>query len=374
MSLERVKKRVLFFLPLPPPIHGASLINQSLVNSELIRSNFVVNVIPFNFATETSDIGRFSVLKIFKAVQRVFTILFEMIRFRPNLVYFNFSLYGFALYRDWVYLLIFKMFNTAVLLQLRTQGVKVQVVESYFKRMLFKNIFRNTRVLCLSRYLFKDIEDVCNSEPFVVSDGIMDVKHKFQRSNDRDNTVKILFLSNLAKTKGVIELIDTFSILKLKRIPFKGFIVGNPLDITIEELQKRIEDRNLEKEVSVLGPKYGDEKYEILNSADIFILPTYFEAFPGTILEAMQFGLPVISTLEGGIPDMVDDSVTGILVEKKNVEMLAQKLEYLIANPDVRMAMGAKGREKFLQHYTFSILEKNIKATFDAVLTDLKKN
>ena len=380
-------KKILFLVPLPPPVHGAALNNKSLVTSKLINEAFQLCVIPFNFAVETNDIGRFSLYKVAKSLRRAITIIHKMIVFRPDIVYFNLSLYGFALYRDLSFVFIFKLFNANILYHLRTQSVKTQVNRSAFKKWIFEYIFKNTHVICLSEYLCGDVAEVYHSRPIIVNDGVGElesynyISRKSEaepagfRSHDNVNEPpKILFLSNFIKTKGVRELISALQILKTKNVKFSAQLVGGPIDLAVDDLQKMVKDFDLLGEVKILGPKYGNDKYGLFSAADIFVLPTYFEAFPGVILEAMQFSLPVISTFEGGIPEMVDDGITGFLVKKQNVQQLADKLELLIKDADLRRTMGAKGREKFQERYTISILERNMKNAFDRVLTIVQES
>ena len=376
MNLKNPKDKILFFVPLPPPIHGASLRNQALIESKLINNSFDINIIPFNFALKTNDIGRFSFYKISKSIKRAWTIIYTMIVFKPDIVYFNLSLYGFALYRDLVYVSIFKIFNANIVYHLRTQGVKKQANESYIKKKMFEFAFRNTHVICLSEYLGNDISDVYKPKPIIVNNGIEDVSIDYidKDKDGKEGNVKILFLSNYTKTKGVNELIEAFRILKSKNIKFKALMVGSPADLSFEYLIKKIVDCNLMNEVEILGPKYDKEKYKIFNEADIFVLPTYFEAFPGVILEAMQFGLPVVSTFEGAIQEIVDNGITGFLVQKQNEAELAEKLEMLINNADMRLRMGENGKKKFTENYTLTIFEKNMKQVFDKVLMETSKN
>ena len=82
----------------------------------------------------------------------------------------------------------------------------------------------------------------------------------------------------------------------------------------------------------------------------------------------MQFGLPVVSTYEGAIPEIVDDGKTGLLVQKKNVEELAWKIELLIKDADFRLTLGEKARDKFLNNYTLTIFEKKMVETFNDIL------
>ena len=121
--------------------------------------------------------------------------------------------------------------------------------------------------------------------------------------------------------------------------------------------------RGLSKEVIYHGKRYGEEKKVFWDQADVFVFPTYYhnECFPVVLLEAMEYGIPCISTDEGGIPDIIDDEKTGFIVEKKNVEQLADKISYLISHPDLCKEMGENGYKKFQTKYTLSIFEDRMK-------------
>lgn len=108
------------------------------------------------------------------------------------------------------------------------------------------------------------------------------------------------------------------------------------------------------------GAQYGKEKEELFRQADIFIFPTYYhnEAFPLVNLEAMQHALPVISTNEGAIPDIIDDGITGYIVAKRDYQALAVRIEILINNPALRKKMGESGKKKFEKLYSLDVFEK----------------
>ena len=114
--------------------------------------------------------------------------------------------------------------------------------------------------------------------------------------------------------------------------------------------------------------KYGKEKDEAYQQADIFVFPTYNECFPLVLLEAMQHGLPCISTNEGAISDIVDDGVTGYIVEARNADCLAAKIEDLANDKQKRMNMGMYGRRKCQEQFTLDVFEKRMSEVLEQLM------
>lgn len=104
-----------------------------------------------------------------------------------------------------------------------------------------------------------------------------------------------------------------------------------------------------------------------LSNADIFVFPTYYdnECFPLVLLEAMEHGLPCISTNEGGISDIIENGKSGIIVKRQNAESLACAIETLINDREMRQRMGNEGRRLFETHFTLPVFEKRIKEILD---------
>lgn len=115
--------------------------------------------------------------------------------------------------------------------------------------------------------------------------------------------------------------------------------------------------------VNYWGRRYGSEKDVFWKDADIFVFPTFYvnETFGLVNLEAMEYSLPVISTNEGGIPDVVINGQTGYTVEKNDPTALADFLERLFMNPELGIQMGKAGRKLFEDKFTEEIFEKRMK-------------
>ena len=110
------------------------------------------------------------------------------------------------------------------------------------------------------------------------------------------------------------------------------------------------------------GRKYGADKEAFFRTADIFVFPTYYhnECFPLVLLEAMQHGVPCISTCEGGVPDIIEDGKTGYIVERRRPEQLVAKMERILNDRVLRESMGRAGRCKFEQEFTLRTFEERI--------------
>ena len=177
--------------------------------------------------------------------------------------------------------------------------------------------------------------------------------------------LQVLFLSNLIPSKGPFEVLRAAKIVLEKRPDVRFIMAGADLfrDFT-KRLKSYISRNGLEDFICMPGPVHGNQKASLMASSDIFVFPTYYEyeVFGTVNIEAMSWGLPVISSNEAGIPDIVLDGVTGFLVNPKDPEEIADKILTLVEHPDLRKAMGKKGREEFENKYTFQVYEKNLDA------------
>ncbi len=369
LYLKRVKNKILSIMQLPPPVHGQSVMNQTIFESELINHSFNIKTIPLSF-TELDNIGKASVKKFTKMMYYIFAISKELILFKPDLIYFTLSPTGFAFYRDFFYVVLIKLFQTPVLYHLHGKGIRENALNP-LNKILYSFVFKNSKIILLSKLLAADLDNVIQKKDQLafLANGIKTQAIKNRKKSMVNDPPLILFLSNIEKTKGVLVLLKAVELLIKKNIKFKLKLVGGIVpSISKKKLNNKIEP--LGDFVEYLGPKYGEEKVKIMASADIFAFPTYKEAFPLVLLEAMQNGLPIVSTFEGAIPEIIDNGQNGFLVNPENPEELAEKIEILLKDRNLRIKMGGNGKKKFLKKYTAGIFEKNLEQIFDKALMD----
>lgn len=202
----------------------------------------------------------------------------------------------------------------------------------------------------------KVLHNGINTNKFCKSslDDRLSLRKKF-RLNEEDFVV--LFSGRLSKEKGVLELIKSFEKID-KNINIKLLIVGakwfgkNVKDEFIENLAKVA--KGMEDRIIFTGYIDYNEVSKIYSMADIAVLPSIWDdPLPLTVLECMSVGLPIISTISGGIPEMVDETC-GILLERdeKLEENLANKIEFLYYNDSIRMKMSEAARKNVKEQFT----------------------
>lgn len=367
--MERRKDKILFIVQLPPPVHGVTMMNNNLINSEILRSNFHFDIINLHFIKSIDEISKYSIRKVFKAIGFGYEITKKLLRNKPDLVYFTISPKGYAFFRDSLYVCILKAFRKKIVFHLHGKGIRENARSNFIINALSTWILKNSYVICLSERLIPDIEEVYRSTPFVVQNGII-VRSDSSESKTHvtGSNPNILYLSNYARDKGILILIDALKILKDKGVSFNARLVGAPANLTTEFLLNMIREQHLEKFVQVTGPLYDEEKRAEFKKADLFVFPSLNDAFPLVILEAMQYSLPVVASFEGGIPDMVIEKETGFLIADIDANKLADKLSVLLENEDLRHEMGSRGHIRFMDNFTIDHFEKNMLATFQKIL------
>src|SRR6478736_57946 len=175
------------------------------------------------------------------------------------------------------------------------------------------------------------------------------------RSCNGDRNPRIVSVGRLVAFKGFADLIDACAAIARRRIDFVCDIIGDgPLR---ETLQAKIEHLDLSSRVNLLGSLSQDAVLEKLQAADIFALASTTDAqgatdvFPTVILEAMASARPVVSTRLAGIPELVVDGQTGMLVPPGDSTALAQALEQLLRDPELRLRFGDAGRARIELHF-----------------------
>jgi glycosyltransferase involved in cell wall biosynthesis len=351
--------RILFVLHYPPPVHGAAVMGGHIKESKIINSTFECRYINIGTSTNIKEIGNSALRKLGRYLALIWQVKKQVITFKPDICYFTPTSHGIGFYKDALLISCVKLVGVKTIYHFHNKGIRNKQ-DRFFDNFLYRFIFRNAHVILLSKYLYSDIQKyVDHNMVHYCPNGVPDMK-KERRITIRNDKPELLFLSNLILSKGVMNLIEACEILKDRGLEFHCTISGGDMELKREEVESAVNIKALTPFVLVAGSNHSEDKNRMMRSADIFVHPTYNDCMPLVILEAMQESLPIVSTFEGAIPDLVDDNKTGFLVPLKDPVALADRLEVLIRDSEMRINMGRAGREKYEQFFSLERFEKRM--------------
>lgn len=353
--------KILFIMHMPPPMHGAAQMGQYIHDSKLITDNFECKYFNPSASANVKEVGKLSLNKIkflFNSMNEVGKIVDE---WKPDLVYITPSSWDWGFYRDFLTVRMLKKKGCNIVAHYHNKGVK-WFMDRWYNKKMYASFFKNIRTIFLTKGLINDFSNYLQPDQiYVCPNGIERLVPETQIKQTHSG-FNFMFLSNMMAEKGVLVLLEACKILKEKGKEFTCTFVGKWSDVTEDYFTTKIKEYNLTYNVFAVGAKYGEDKVEYFQKADCFVFPTYYhgECFPLVLLEAMSFGLPCISTREGGIPDLLDDGVNACVVERKDQYALADAMCKMIDNPDVTKKMGQAALEKYNKEYTLEKFEDNI--------------
>ncbi|MGQ9689618.1 MAG: glycosyltransferase family 4 protein, partial [Desulfobaccales bacterium] len=332
--------RLLIVGQLPPPVHGSNVMAELLWQS-LQSLGYQVEMVQKTFSRDMREVERFS----FRKLLRIFTISARLVQalqsFKPGVcIYFNTVKFR-ALVIDALFLFILRLFRVPYILYshgkgLRTLGDSANPLKRFVVRGA---IAQSAGALVLGERLKADFRPYLEeNKMFVLPNALPDqAGSRLPPREGRNPRVQVLFLSNLIETKGPMEFLRMAKEVAARASEVSFVLAGPPVEeVFYRKLLAFIERENLTDRVEVPGGLFGEAKAEVFRKSDIFIFPTKKEALPLVILEAMQWGLPVVSSAEGAIPEVVVDGVTGFIVNPRDIAQLTDRVLRLVNDPELR--------------------------------------
>jgi glycosyltransferase involved in cell wall biosynthesis len=243
-----------------------------------------------------------------------------------------------------------------------------------FSNLIKFNFRRCDRIFSTSKIMAKETSIYTNKEILVTPFGIDIQKFKPDKPESlfTQSDIVIGTIKSLEKKYGSEDLITAFNIIKKKfpQLPLKLLLVGRG---SLEKsLIKLIKDINLEDSVKITGFIPFDQVSRYHNMLDIYIAPSTeeSESFGVAILEASACGKPVIVSNVGGLPEVVVENETGIFVRPNDPEMLAEKMEKLIFNKELRKRLGDAGRKFVSENYNWDDNLNQIISVYNEIIRD----
>ena len=353
-------KITLFIAPVPPPVHGGALAMQFLLP---LAREWPIRHINSQFASGLDNIGRFSISKMLHLIRYCSQLIKEVLKGDVGTVVVTPTFYLGPFFKDAVFIWL-----ASVVLRRRTIAwfhMDFRIMRYETRPALVRWFIRKTLLNC-NRYVVVSDGLKCMLPQWIPSERVdvvangVDVPEDLPKLESKlRSRVRVLYLSNLEENKGWKVLLMAARAL-CQEFPNLEFVFhGKPaFGETEEGIRREIGINDGEGRIVFGGPVFGTEKWAAFSGADVFCFPSFHEAFPLAVLEAMAAGLPIVASRVGAVADALEEGSGGYLVEPGNAAGLVAALRPLLSDNALRGKYGAYNRLRYEEHYTLAAYQE----------------
>jgi len=348
-------RKILIYGQVPPPHHGSNIMTEFFIRA-LKKLGYEALLSPKNFSRTIGEVNKATAIKPWRVFAAFSRFLKNLLNFKPGLVVFFTSSRKIGFLADAPFVLAARIAGIPYVHYIHTQGPFRIYAGGGPGRILIKGLIgRASACLVLGKIFEEQIRAFYGGPIHVLPNCLEDSWNPAARTEDPEGTVNVIFLSNIQRAKGIITLVQAIPMVVAEH-PRTRFIIAGPWqdEGLRDEVMDTVKVLDLEANVDFPGPVYHEAKKNLFSRGDIFVLPSDYEAFAIVNLEAMRAGLPVITTAVGAMPDLILEGRSGFLIPPLRADLLAEKLNLLIADAPLRKAMGAEGRRLFEKRFSFS--------------------
>lgn len=305
------------------------------------------------------------IIKIYYAIKAYLIVLFKLIFNSSIKIVHIHTAADISFKRKSMFAKLAKALNKKVILHIHGSRFKEFYDDANNKMGIINKLQRADIILVLShswKEWFRKIG--VKTDKIIVLNNIVD--YPVIKRVEKENKIKLLFLGEIGQRKGIFDVIEVFGNNKeffKEKIVLK--IGGNK---ETDKLLQKIKDYGLSDFVKFEGWVNGEKKINLLNWADIFILPSFNEGLPIAILEAMSYGKAIISSPVGGIAEIVQSDQNGLLVEPGNLKEIFYAMKFFVDDKTKIKEFGEKSKEIVKPYFPEHVLN-NLSELYENLLT-----
>ncbi|HUF61987.1 MAG TPA: glycosyltransferase family 4 protein [Verrucomicrobiales bacterium] len=355
-SGEACDARVAVVSPKPPPVHGAAIAVGELIESSLVE-RFGIRHVDARFTGEVADLQRFRLDK----VRRLFGVLrairrtlrgegADVVVLTPTFLPKPFLKDAVLIWWTWFH----RPREILAWLHMDFETMNYARRNAAFRWFARATLRRCTRMVCVAPRLQERLpEFLCERPVHSVMNGVADCFAGDALARRPGQGVRVVFLSHMGIAKGWELLFEQAERLCAQFTQVKFHFYGGPAaDSSEERIRARFLGGRWPERVVWHGFVQGEAKTAALRDASLFCFPSFNEAFPLTVLEAMSAGLPIVASDAGAVRDALVEGEGAYLVPPRNGERLHDALAQLIGDPAARERMGAFNRKRYEELFT----------------------
>lgn len=368
-------KKVLMVGPIPPPYGGIASVMSTIMESELSRD---YSFDSFNRSDIPIEFQRSFRKNLFK-MGRLWSFFKELRKGRYDFTHIHSADSAFS--GTTVFMLAARLAGTKILLHMHgTDWDLFYTGASGFKKFCIRaGLWLPQLTIVLYRLWAENIRNIHPSQNVRVVRNLIhrtappDPPAIFQlrdRIGLAQNDFVVLSVGTVGRRKGSFDIVLAAAGAASKDATLKFVLVGGEeLPGEMQELKELIHGHDLASRVILTGETARENIPLFLGLADVFVLPSFVEGMPMAIIEAMRQGIPVISTRVGGIPEMLDEGQSGLLIHPGAPEEIIQAVMLLKNDSELRRKLSEGARKAFDEKFEFSAGIQEIMSLYEMLST-----
>jgi len=367
------RPRVLVVGPGPAQVGGVTTFIQILMSSRLVAEKYeLIHLDTSRAAEDVPSAGRFSLRNLSYLLSQIYRLVLIAARQHPVVMHIAVTS-GWSFWKGGAFLLTGRALRMRSMAHLHGGYFR----DYYWKcsrpvRRLIGWVFRRADVVIAlsSQWQGFLLNEVRSDLRVVVMPNSVDTQFAAAAEQDdyasRQSGNVVLFVGGLARAKGVFDILRAAPLVLASRTDAVFLFAGGaPEPRILEEMQRYSADANLEKAVQFLGEVTGQAKLDLFRRATLFVLPSYIEGLPFSLLEAMAVGLPVVTTPVGAIPEIIEDGSNGFLIRPGDYEALARCIIQLLEDESLGRRMELVNRQLIRDHFMPDAAMTQLVAIYD---------
>ncbi len=256
--------------------------------------------------------------------------------------------------------------DNSELIDMHSMGLKFFSRE--FIRLDIQTIKNSDNITVVSNSCAKELQEIykINNNLVVVNNGV-DTNHFIPKKRHDMKKLYILYTGRLDSRKGLVDLIECAKYVCQEHYDIKFILTGEG---TIKKyLEQRIVDLGLKNNFYFAGFVDRSRLIEYYQNAAVYVLPSYYEGLPTTLLEAMSCGIPSVATDVEGSSELIKNGETGLLVPPRDSKRLAEAILRLLDDEELRKTLGGNAREYVVDNYDWEIITDNIEEIYKGAIS-----
>jgi glycosyltransferase involved in cell wall biosynthesis len=345
---SKANVRILFLVYLPPPTHGASVSGK--MTFDYYKSDNRSIFINISLSRSVEEIGRFNLKKLYYLLSIIAEISYSCMRYQIYSVYFSHTIRKGGFYRDLLIIFLLKFFGLKIVYHIHNDSRRFDTMNSTF----FNFLYRKSEFIWLSEKLV--IDQFRNKFTNYILPNVSSLGEV--HFNPRVEVKNIVCVANLYIFKGVHLLSKVIEVLDGLGYYFNFFFIGSEGDILVKDIIT-INQRLKGCKIEVVESADRSTMSKYLGIMDLMVLPSADEAMPLSLIEGLNFGLPLICCDVGAISDIVEQGRNGYLVNR-DVNSFVDAIIFMYERPEIVSKCSVQSYEIYREKYNKELYFENL--------------